>query len=81
MYICMDCSFSFGAPAFIHELVGSNQPVLPLSKRSCPRCKSRLIKTGTELNVEMDEVMQGYLKKKYPNFTFRPTYKQEAGGK
>ena len=79
MYICMDCSFSFGAPAFIHEMVGSNQPILTPEKRKCPRCSSKLVKTGSELNIEMDEVMRGYLKKRYPNFTFRPSYKQEVG--
>lgn len=80
MYICMDCSFSFGAPAFVHTLAGSNQPILPPSKRVCPRCASKKVNTGNELNAEMNAVMDDYLKRKYPNFTFRPQYKQEAGG-
>ena len=81
MYICMECSLSFGAPSFLHAIVGSNQPTLPESRRVCPRCNGKKVKTGQELNIEMDEVMRKYLKKKYPNFTFRPQYKQEAGGK
>lgn len=79
MYICMDCSLSFGAPAFVHKVAGSNQPVLPPSRRSCPRCKVKQVKTELELDMEMDEVMRGYLKKRYPNFTFRPSYKTGVG--
>jgi hypothetical protein len=75
----MDCSYTYGAPAIIHEVVGSNQPVLPPSQRKCPRCNGGKVKTGMELNLEMDEVMRAYLKEKYPNFTFKPKYRQEAG--
>lgn len=80
MYICMDCSLTFGAPAFVHRAAGSTRAVLPPEKRRCPRCRGKTVRTGPELNMEMDEVMRAYLKEKYPNFTFRPQYKQEAGG-
>lgn len=75
----MTCSFSYGAPSFLRKIVNEATPgiadVLPRSKRKCPRCKSRNINTGAELNYEMNEVARAYLKKKYPLFTFRPKFK------
>ena len=81
----MNCSLSFGAPNKLRELIEKTLPgsgdILLSNKRICPRCKSKTVKTGQELNIEMNEVMKKYLKNKYPFFTFRPQFKQEAGNK
>jgi hypothetical protein len=79
MYTCMECSFCYGAPAFVHEAAGSNQPILPPFKRKCPRCKGTQVRLSKELNQEITEVVSKYLKTRYPLYTFRPVFETKAG--
>ena len=64
--LCMDCSLNFGAPAFLHKMVGSSANVV----KNCPRCNGKNIKTSAEFRLEVNEVVYRYLKQRYPHFEY-----------
>ena len=64
--ICMDCSLNFGAPTFVHALVGSTPNVV----KNCPRCSSKRIQSQKDLKLEINEVVFRYLKQHYPHFKY-----------
>jgi Zn finger protein HypA/HybF involved in hydrogenase expression len=64
--LCMDCSLNFGAPAFLHKLVGSSPNVV----KKCPRCNSKRIQSDADFRLEVNEVVYRYLKQRYPHFKY-----------
>ncbi len=64
--VCMDCSLNFGAPTFVHNLVGST----PKAVKSCPRCNGKRVQSSKALKLEINEVVFRYLKENYPHFKY-----------